>query len=104
MKPKALALLLLFAIALLMIAVRWFYFRPHPAPANSPPVTIQDGKTIDFSSGKPVVKDNPEEKAIIDRASREMEEAAKNVTFAPTAKPTEEKKPAEPSPAPPGKG
>jgi len=50
-----------------------------------PPLAIQDGKTIDFSSGKPIVKDSAKEKAIIANAVKEMEEATKNVTFAPTA-------------------
>ncbi|MSU22551.1 MAG: hypothetical protein EXS32_01895 [Opitutus sp.] len=60
-----------------------------------PEVAIQDGKTIDFSSGKPVVKDTEKEKAIIARAEKDMAEAAKGVTFSPVA-PVAEKKPAEP--------
>ncbi len=47
-------------------------------------VVIQDGKTIDFSSGAPVVRDNAQEKEIIDRALKEMEEAAANITFGPS--------------------
>lgn len=57
-------------------------------------VTIQDGKTIDFSSGKPVVKDSADEKAVIDAAVKEMDEAAKAVKFG-----APEKKPA-PAPSP----
>ena len=56
-----------------------------PAPTNAT-VTIQDGKTIDFSSGKAVVRDTAGEKAIIDAAVKEMEAAAKEVTFGPTPK------------------
>ena len=58
-----------------------------------PEVAIQDGKTLDFSSGKPVVKDTAKEKAAIEKAVREMDEAAKGVTFgSPPAKPAEPKK------------
>lgn len=72
---------------------------PVVVPGSRPTVRIQDGKTIDFSSGKPVVKDSGEEKAIIDSAVKEMDEAAKNVRFSPNApKPEEQKK----SPAPSG--
>ena len=46
-------------------------------------VVIEDGKTIDFSSGAPVVRDNAQEKEIIDRALKEMEAAASNITFGP---------------------
>jgi maltose-binding protein MalE len=61
--------------------------------APHPEVAIQDGKTIDFSSGKPVVKDSAKEKAAIDKAVKEMEEAAKGVTFtSPTAPPAAPKK------------
>jgi len=66
--------------------------RPAPRPATlpatpKPEVAIQDRKTIDFSSGKPVVKDSTEDKAIIDRAKREMDEATKDITFGPTPPP-----------------
>jgi hypothetical protein len=59
-------------------------------------VAIQDGKTIDYSSGKPVVKDTEKEKAAIEKAVKEMDEAAKGVTFRspqPPAKKTEPSKP-----------
>ena len=45
---------------------------------------IQEGKTIDFSSGKPVVKESTDDKAVIDAAKKEMDEATKNITFEPT--------------------
>ncbi len=45
-------------------------------------------KTIDFTSGKPVVKDSAEDKAAIDAALKDMAEATKDVTFeAPKKKP-----------------
>jgi hypothetical protein len=66
-----------------------------------PEVAIQDGKTIDFSTGKPVVKDSPEDKAAIDAAVKEMDEASKDVTFGPTAAPGAEKKTADSAESPP---
>jgi hypothetical protein len=73
-------------------------FAPPPnqgAPANPKPVVaIEDGKTIDFSSGGAIVKDTAQEKAIIEKAVKEMLAAQKNVSFAPKAPtaPAEEKK------------
>ena len=61
--------------------------RPAPPAAARPTVAIQDGKTLDFSSGRPVLKDSAEEKAIIERSVREMNEAAAGVTFGPPAPP-----------------
>jgi len=72
---------------------------PPPTPAE--PVAIQDRKTIDFSSGRPVVKDSPQDRAIIDAAVKEMDEAAKNVSFGPIASPPPAKKPPAPAEPPP---
>ena len=59
-----------------------------PAPG---PVVLgtkeTEGKTIDFSSGQPVVKDSPEDKAALDAAVRDIEAAAKDVTFEAEKKP-----------------
>lgn len=60
-------------------AMAWRHFRP--APKLNPPVAIQDNATIDFSSGRPVVKDSAKEKAIIDAAVKEMDDAVKGVVF-----------------------
>jgi len=70
--------------------------RPATPAAARPTVAIQDGKTLDFSSGKPVLKDSADEKAIIERSVREMNEAAAGVTFGPAAPPAagQTKKPA----------
>ena len=82
---------------------------PLPGPAgpvvragrNGDPVTIQDGKTIDMSSGRPVVRDDARSRAAIDKSVKEMEEAAKDVTFGPRpATPVEKKKAEEPAPKP----
>jgi hypothetical protein len=67
--------------------------RPVPivAPRNDPvpgPLTvpIQDGATIDFSTGHPQVKMQGKDQEAIDRALKEMAEATKNVTFPPAKK------------------
>jgi hypothetical protein len=44
-------------------------------------VPIQDGKTINFSNGSPVVGGSAADKAALDAAVREIDEATKNVTF-----------------------
>ena len=40
-----------------------------------------DGKTLDLSSGRPVLKDSTEDRAAMDAALKEMEEASKDVLF-----------------------
>ena len=94
---KVRIVLLLIAAALVALGV-WSIFRrdAHPVPparapttkTPPPPVTIQDGKTLDFSSGKPVVKDSPADRAALAKGVAEMEAAAASVTFAPSAKAT----------------
>jgi hypothetical protein len=78
---------------------------PNPAavPASSDPVAlpvnepvalgtpVTERKTIDFTSGQPVVKDSPEDKAALDAALKEMAEASKGVTFGPAPKQPAEK-------------
>lgn len=59
---------------------------PSSTAAPKTTVAIQDGKTLDFSSGKPVLKDSADEKAIIAQSVKEMDEAAAGVTFAPATK------------------
>jgi len=100
--------LLYFVIGMLVGMVGgYLYLRHRPAPppafASSPAVrpttnpplpevAIQEGKTIDFSSGTPEIRDTPEDRAALENAKAEMDEAVKDVVFAPT-------KPAEPAPA-----
>lgn len=60
-----------------------------------PEIAIQDGTTIDFSSGKPVIKDTAKEKASIEKAVKEMEEAAQGVTFTSPTPPAAPPKKAE---------
>ena len=67
----------------LAAAAMFFMLRPRPAAQAAAVVPIQDRKTIDFSSGKPVVKDDAEEHAAIAKAEKEMAAAAQGVTFGP---------------------
>ncbi|HEX2861976.1 MAG TPA: hypothetical protein VHN79_10065 [Lacunisphaera sp.] len=62
--------------------------RPNPVVA-APPVdlTQAERKTVDFSTGRPVVTDSAEDQAAIDAALKEMAEATKGVTFAPSPPP-----------------
>ena len=90
MKSKRPILILLAAAAIIVAALAFRHFRV--AGKTNPPVAIQDGKTIDFSSGKPVVKDSAKEKAVIDAAVKEMDEAVKDMTItSPPAPPAERK-------------
>lgn len=64
---------------------------PAPAPPSTPAkplpeVAIQEGKTIDFSSGKPEIRDTPEDRAALEKAKAEMDEATKDIIFEPTMK------------------
>ena len=98
MKQKTSIVILLLAAVIIAVAAGWVALRPAPM---APPVAIQDGKTIDFSSGQPVVKNSPQEKAIIDAAVKEMDAAARDVTFGPAVPPPDEKKKAESTGIPP---
>jgi hypothetical protein len=59
--------------------------RERPA-ANSPEVPIQEGTTIDFSIGAPVIRSQAEDQAAMDKALREMNDAVKDITFEPKEK------------------
>lgn len=63
------------------------------APAPAAPVDLEkhDAKTIDFSSGQPVVKDTPADRAALEQGLKDIEEATRNVTF--EAQKTPPKKP-----------
>lgn len=89
---KARFLLSLLAIALIATGL-WLTSHRRPMRARPAEVTIQDGKTIDFSSGKPVIKADAEEKAKIQQGVDAINSATANVTFAPAAVP-------HPAPAP----
>lgn len=89
MRRRRLTRYVLLALAVLAgMALGYRYQqRREQAKATPKPVAIEDGKTIDFSSGKPVVKDDAADRAALEKAKREMDEAAANVTFAPTKPP-----------------
>jgi hypothetical protein len=72
------------AIALVWVSQQKGRVAPHPE------VAIQDGKTIDFSSGKPVVKDAEKEKAALAKGVKEINAAQKGVIFG-SPKPAEKK-------------
>ncbi len=76
----------------------YFYLRHRAEPPAAvdplPEVAIQEGKTIDFSSGKPEIRDDPADRAALEKAKAEMDEATQDVVFAPT-------KPADAAPAAP---
>ncbi|MEX2044814.1 MAG: hypothetical protein WD941_05630 [Opitutus sp.] len=50
-------------------------------------VPIQDGATVDFSIGAPVVRSGGADTEALDRALKEMAEAAKGVVFPPAGEP-----------------
>lgn len=65
----------------------WFWLRRSDATV----VPIQDGQTIDFSSGRAEVRNDAADRAALAKAKQEMDAATADITFAPT-KPTEPKK------------
>lgn len=64
------------------------------APTQQPYVDLKtaDAKTVDFSSGQPVVKDSPEDRAALQAGIKDIEEATKDIVFEAQKKP-EPKKP-----------
>lgn len=63
-------------------AALWAYAsQPRATGRPTEPVSLQDGKTIDFSSGRPVVSDGAADKAALDAAVKEIDAASKDVTF-----------------------
>ncbi|HYC72975.1 MAG TPA: hypothetical protein VEB66_17315 [Opitutaceae bacterium] len=55
-----------------------------PAPVD---LTKADGHTVDFSSGRPVVRKNPEDEAAIAAAKKDMDAALAEVSFEPAKPP-----------------
>ncbi len=99
-------------LLVLAVVVMWFCLRglkrqtvagpgpavSRPAPAAKPiDLTKHDGAAIDFSSGWPVVKDTPADRAAVAQAVKEMDEATKDVTFEPAPPKTPDKPPAPPA-------
>lgn len=94
--PRTELILLVVLLVGAMAAYVWMQGRATKARGSKPEVAIQEGKTIDFSSGRPVVQDDAKQKSAIEKSVKEMAAAAANVTF-PPAKPAEKK--AEPTAA-----
>lgn len=69
----------LIAVTIGVVLAAWW--RNDKPPAEVP---IQDGKTIDFSSGRAEVRDEAADRAAIEKAKREIDEATTDITFAPT--------------------
>lgn len=69
----------------------WMQFGPPKLKSSKPQTAIQDGKTIDFSPGVAVIKDDAKNRAALEKSLKEMDAAVKDVSFAPT--PTAQKKP-----------
>ena len=91
MRAKNLWLLLVVGLGVLL-GYLWQHQRTNQPPvptvaAPRPVVPIQNQKTIDFSSGQPVVKDSAQDQAILNSAVKEMTEATKDIRFAPTPPP-----------------
>ncbi len=58
-----------------------------PGPSAGPvDLANHNGQTIDLSSGRPVVRDTAADKAALDHATKEMADAALEVTFTVPAK------------------
>ncbi len=71
----------LLTAAAVTAALLWAYATQKRTGAGAAPVAIRDAKTIDFSGGTPVVRDSAADRAALDAAVRDMDAAAKNVTF-----------------------
>lgn len=58
---------------------------PAATPTPNPPVDLEkhDAKTIDFSSGKPIVKDTAADQAALQQGLKDIEEATRGVAFDP---------------------
>jgi hypothetical protein len=71
-------------------AVLWAYGARRGAggPAAPAPVPIQDGRTINFSGGSPVVANGAADKAALDAGVNRIDDAARNVTFPAEVTPT----------------
>jgi hypothetical protein len=68
--------------AAVTIAALWAYaYRAPVAPKPAPVTPIVDGATLDFSGGKPSVGTSAADKAAMDAALKQIDEANKSVTF-----------------------
>ncbi len=61
-------------------AVLGMYVSQTRVRRGAPEVPIEDGKTIDFSGGSPVVRSRAADKASMDAALRQIDEATRDTT------------------------
>lgn len=54
-------------------------------PAEPVDLTQVDGQTVDFSTGRPVIRNDPADQAALEAAKPELEAALSEVNFAPPA-------------------
>jgi hypothetical protein len=71
-------------VILIIAALAGFDLQRKQPPAR---VAIENGQTIDFSTGEAVVTKNEADQAALDQAQREMEEATADITFQPKSEP-----------------
>ena len=105
-------LMSLLAILLLAVALVCWYFmeRRRPMPAKVPSaatvvvdLTRHDRQTIDFSSGKPELKNTPGDQAALEAGLKDIEAATSQVTFSAQADKTAPGPTPAPTTQPPGK-
>ncbi len=80
--------------SLVSLAALWAYVaQPREGVPARRVVPIQDGKSIDFSGGRPEIKDDPASKARMERALKQIDEVNATVVFPgdPTPTPTPRK-------------
>lgn len=76
--------------------------RPSPAKSAEPVNLLEhDGAAIDFSSGRPVVKNTPADRDAVAREVQAMDAATRDVTFQPVTTPATQTQ--APPPAKPAK-
>ena len=81
MADKRICKLCLAILILIVAALAGYYLQRKSQPPM--PVAIENGQTIDFSTGQAVVSENEADQVSLDKAQREMEEATAEVTFQP---------------------
>ena len=80
MAPRRIASLLL-ATMVTAAALLTYAFQPRLVHREPDVVTLQDGKTIDFSGGTAEVRNSAADKAAMDKAVKDMDAASSTVTF-----------------------
>jgi phage baseplate assembly protein gpV len=86
--PRRIASVLVAAAA--TAAAFWAYGSHLRGARPAPPaaVPIQDGRTINFSDGSPVVADSAADKRALDAGVKAIDEATRDVTFPAEVTPT----------------